>query len=132
VRPARAPVAALAIAALGLALLALDLPLCPVAGVIGIPCPGCGLGRATLALARGEVAHALALHPLVLVVLPTLGLGVLRVARSRRGRITAREGTWVMVLATVLLVALIGVWAARFFGAFGGPVPVAGPIWQAP
>ena len=35
---------------------------CPFKFVTGIPCPGCGMGRATLALAQGSVVESLADH----------------------------------------------------------------------
>lgn len=37
---------------------------CPVRALTGVPCPGCGMTRALLALGRGDVGEALALHPL--------------------------------------------------------------------
>jgi hypothetical protein len=128
----RAPVAAATTAALLAALIALRVPLCPVAALFGMPCPGCGLGRATLALAHGDVRGALAFHPLVLVVLPTLALGTVRVLRSPQVRrpARARSATLFAIAAAALLAALIGVWISRFFGAFGGPVAVAGPVWS--
>jgi hypothetical protein len=46
---------------------------CFFKSVYGLPCPGCGLTRALLALAGGEIASALRLHPLAPLV-PFLGL----------------------------------------------------------
>jgi len=109
----------------------LRLPLCPMAGVLGIPCPGCGLTRATLALAHGDVQTALALHPLVFVLAPiflwAMGSAVYGFVRGTQARrapnpwFASRAAT---ALATVLLVLTLGVWGARFFGYLGGPVPV--------
>ncbi len=57
--------------AAGLVLLAVWTPpddpskaLCLTRRVLGLPCPGCGLTRAISRLLQGELARALALHPL--------------------------------------------------------------------
>jgi hypothetical protein len=111
--------------------LALDFPLCPMAGLAGIPCPGCGLTRATLALVRGDIAVAYHFHPLVFVLAPVY-IGVLGVAawefvagpaasRTPWFDVTGRSAT---IAAVALLVLVLGVWGARFLGYFGGPVPV--------
>jgi hypothetical protein len=48
-----------------------------------------------------------------------------RLAEPRRGRASgSRQTNWTHLVATALLVAVFGVWIARFEGAFGGPVPV--------
>ena len=39
---------------------------CLFHSITGIPCPGCGMGRASLLLAKGDVAGALFMHPLSL------------------------------------------------------------------
>ncbi len=107
------------------------LPFCPMATVLGIPCPGCGLTRATLALLRGDVRGALALHPLVFVLAPVFAAAVGSAALSyvrgpQPGKkpnpwFASRQATW---LATLLLVATLGVWGVRFLGYLGGPAPV--------
>ena len=38
---------------------------CPIGHVMGVPCPGCGMTRAVLALLRGDFAGALRLHGMV-------------------------------------------------------------------
>jgi hypothetical protein len=85
---------------------------CPFALVTGIPCPGCGLGRATLALLAGHPIDAFRFYPMVFVVVPAL-IGFFTFPPAMR--------TWA---AAVLLIAVFGVWIARFGGAFGGPVSV--------
>jgi len=126
----------LALLALGAGAFALAVrsgfPLCPLAGSFGVPCPGCGLTRATLALLHGDVRGALRLHPLVLLVSPLVallsGAVVLDLLRDpahppRRPslRWSARQ---VNVAAGALLALMLGVWIARFTGHLGGPVPV--------
>ena len=105
-----------------------DFPFCPVAALGGVPCPGCGLGRATLALLRGDVHGALHLHPLVLVVIPAMT--VAGAARFGRVAVSPRASALAVTGAGALLAALVVVWAARFAGAFGGPVPVLS-LWAA-
>lgn len=108
---------------------AAGIPLCPVAIVAHQPCPGCGLTRATLAMLHGHVAEASHLHPLVFIVTPVIGVAFAynALAYLRRGQWFASESLrnkWITRAWLVLGVAMVTVWIARFFGAFGGPVPV--------
>jgi hypothetical protein len=107
------------------------LPFCPMATVFGVPCPGCGLTRATLALLHGDVRGALALHPLVFVLAPLFAAAITSSAISHvRGRKPQhRPNPWFASrsatrLGALLLVATLGVWGARFLGYLGGPAPV--------
>lgn len=113
--------------------LALEVPFCPTATLFGVPCPGCGLTRATLCLLSGELAQALRFHPLVVLLAPlyssliaAAALGYVRGARPATA--PARPSLWldrrVTALAWALLGLVLAVWVARFFGAFGGPAPV--------
>jgi len=100
-------------------------PICPAAAVASVPCPGCGLTRAAWALVTGDVAGATALNPLAVVVCPVLGgAAIYAVARYVvTGSVTPNR--WradVILLASVALLTIV--WAARWFGAFGGPVAV--------
>ena len=108
-----------------------DTPLCPTALLFGFPCPGCGLTRATLALARGDLLAAIGFHPLAPLLVPLLafvfGQALLDYIRGTPPALPARAW-WAkrtaLWLASTLLVLLIGVWLARFAGYFGGPVAV--------
>jgi hypothetical protein len=111
------------------AAIATKIPLCPVAIVARQPCPGCGLTRATLAVLHGDLHEAVRLHPLVFVVTPVIALAFSynAIQYVRRGQWFASEklsGRWVNAAWITLGVAMILLWIARFFGAFGGPVPV--------
>lgn len=106
-----------------------DFPLCPTAGLFGIPCPGCGLTRATAAALSGHFAHAFELHPLVYLVAPVYvavlgGLGFSYVRGGGDKPLGPRMNLAVSVLAIGLFVLLFVLWMARFLGYFGGPVEV--------
>jgi hypothetical protein len=106
-------------------LFAIGLPTCPYALALHHPCPGCGLTRATLALLSGDLDGALALNPLSPLVCP-VGAGMTAygmVGYVWRGRV-GLESKAVTFVGTALCLALIVVWCARWFGAFGGPVAV--------
>jgi hypothetical protein len=129
---ARRAVVAVGLVGAGVALVTLGPPLCPTAFFLGVPCPGCGLTRATLALLRGDFRAALHLHPLVFVLSPlfayALGSSLFDYVRgfpSGTARFTARFSERARYGAAAgLLVVALGVWGARFAGYFGGPVPV--------
>jgi hypothetical protein len=109
-----------------------DFPLCPLASTLGIPCPGCGLTRATLSLLHGDVRTALRFHPLVWLLSPLfiafVGSAVVELVRGPRPTPTPSRIHWnnrrLSLVALCVLVLSLGVWLARFAGYFGGPVPV--------
>ncbi|HVW24552.1 MAG TPA: DUF2752 domain-containing protein [Polyangiaceae bacterium] len=110
------------VVALGFIAARLRVPLCPVALLFHLPCPGCGLSRATFALLRGDVREALDWHPLVIVALPALGALALHATSHERA--TAGKERAAVALSALLMGLLVAVWLARFAGAFGGPVAV--------
>lgn len=102
------------------ALLALiPYPTCLVRLALGIPCPACGLTRAALALAHLDLAAAQRFHPLAAALLVvTIGTAIVA--------FLVDDTAWRRVVRVVTSgagVALIVVWALRFAGFFGGPVP---------
>jgi hypothetical protein len=86
---------------------------------LGLPCPACGLTRAGLALARGHLAEASRWNPAAapLVLLFAASIVVAAVVDD------AAWKRFVEIATAVAAVALLVVWGARFFGAFGGVVP---------
>ncbi len=128
---ARRGAVAFALLAAALLLALSGTPLCPTALVLGVPCPGCGLTRATLALAHGDLRAALGFHPLAPLLVPLLavvfGKALVDYVRGtppappERAWWARRTAVW---LASTLLVLLVAVWLARFAGYFGGPVAV--------
>ena len=112
-----------------LLLLTSNIPLCMFARVTHHPCPGCGLTRATLALLQGDVGEALHFHPLSIIISPLMiGFVVykslLYIVKGRWWETDRRRGIWSTRASTALVILTITVWIARFFGLFGGPVPV--------
>lgn len=109
----------LLVAAIGGFLALVPFSTCPIRLGFGIPCPGCGLTRAVLAAARLDFATAQRFHPL------SLALIVITAATVLLAFFTS-DATWRRVVTIVTGsagVALIAVWALRFAGFFGGPVP---------
>lgn len=107
--------------------------MCPTALFLGVPCPGCGLTRATLALLSGDFAAALHFHPLVFVLAPlfiyALASSLVDYVRGGPSGAPSRLAAWFSARARYgaavgLLVVTLGVWGARFAGYFGGPVPI--------
>ncbi len=86
---------------------------CVFRGVLGLPCPGCGLTRAAGHLARGSFAAAFTLHPLALpfaveAVLGWLGWGLVGGDRFRR---FVSENAGALTLANT--VPLFALWLGR-------------------
>ena len=98
---------------------------CPLAALYHIPCPGCGMTRALVLLARGHVEASLQMNALAvpsLVVGALVAVAVLQPAsRAGAGRRLTRVAitSGIVVYAAALLL-----WGLRWFGLFGGPVPV--------
>lgn len=92
-----------------------------------VPCPGCGLTRAASLALHGDFAEATRMFPLWFVVLPLVAI-VFGVDTWRY----VRTGAWSSILGAgpakwigfAVMTALVAIWVARFFGAFGGPAPV--------
>jgi hypothetical protein len=99
---------------------------CPILTVFGVPCPACGMTRATRSALHGDFAHATAMHPLWWLVVPFVGaaftiemVGYLRTGRWGASARVPRSGAILVAVCAIVF----AVWIARFFGAFGGPVP---------
>lgn len=129
---ARVSLAAGLVLALFAVAVLLDGTLCPFANLTGHPCPGCGMTRAALRLVQGDLLGALRLHPLSPLCVPVALVVALEVVlgAGRTGRTgfcerwLTRAGLHPDWIFGVLSLMLLGVWVARFFGAFGGPVSI--------
>jgi len=90
---------------------------CPIFHTFGIPCPGCGMTRATVFLFRGNWKEAMTLHafaPLFLVALMLIGFATLG-PRPQIERMIARTEALERYtgITTLLLGGLIVYWLAR-------------------
>ncbi|GBC82487.1 hypothetical protein HRbin10_01612 [bacterium HR10] len=101
--------------------------LCPFRQLTGLPCPGCGMTRALNALAHGQWARALSLHPLSpIVATGILAVGISAFARSllppqaQRSRWSMRSERaiatpWILRL---MLALALGTWVFRLIHLF--------------
>lgn len=92
---------------------------CPIRFLTGIPCPGCGMTRAWLAVLHLDVAGAFSWHPLFWA-LPLIG--VLHLARHRLG--PRRLDICIGVLIALFLV----VWVMRLILP-GDAISIDAPRW---
>jgi len=90
---------------------------CPLIHALGIPCPGCGLSRATVFLFQGHVKEAVTLHAFAPVLVLALGIITVctlaprqRIERLVTGTETLERYTG---LTIILLSGLILYWLAR-------------------
>ena len=106
-------------AGLHITLVSLSLPSweCPFFRLTGIPCPGCGLSRASILLLRGEVAESFRFHalaPIFLFAILALFLSVVlpksmvQPAIARAELAERKTGLTVLILAGLILY-----WLAR-------------------
>ncbi len=104
---------------LHVALVSLSLPswACPFFQLTGIPCPGCGLSRATVLLLKGDLAGSFRFHafaPLFLIAIVALILSVLLPKSIIQPAIARAELTERKTGLTALILAgLILYWLAR-------------------
>jgi len=103
---------------------------CPIALVLGVPCPGCGTTRAARALLACDFSRAFRIQPAAPIVVLALALlaarGVWLVAREGHAR-SVSEGKFGRALIGALLASALlelCVWTVRWFGLLGGPLPV--------
>lgn len=90
-------------------------PKCPFKLITGLDCPGCGSQRALHALLTGDLAAAWSAHPLLVVALPYLGVGLLlEHLRRRSPRAQRLSDIWYGSRAAVISVGIIfAFWTLR-------------------
>jgi uncharacterized protein DUF2752 len=100
-------------------LMAMGLPgwPCPVRHALGIPCPGCGLTRATAALLHGDWHTSLGLHafaPLFMLALALVAVSSLLPDTPRRSLISAIETIEHRTgISAILLTGVLFYWLIR-------------------
>ena len=99
---------------------------CPVRSLSGVPCPGCGLTRASVAFVRGEWGESLAAHafaPVLVFALAALAVAALLPRRQREAFAALAERAERRTRASAFVTAaLLLYWSARLMflpGAFG-------------
>lgn len=102
---------------------------CAFAKAFHTPCPGCGSTRAVVALATGDIDGFLHANPLgvpMAILAGVIAVDSLRSVFLHGDFRGMAPGVHKVVVRGVLVVAVLefALWIARFFGAFGGPVPV--------
>ncbi|AKF07759.1 DUF2752 domain-containing protein [Sandaracinus amylolyticus] len=110
-----------------LLLAAIEFPLCPTRLMFGVPCPGCGLTRATLAILQLDFAAMWRLHPMAPVMTPIVAWFLSKPILEELGWIP-KHRVFVRVPNVVwgtLLVMFFGLYVARLGGLLGGlPDPI--------
>jgi hypothetical protein len=89
-----------------------SLPGCPLKALAGVPCPACGSGRATLALARLDPAAAFVSNPLfATAALLFVAGGVLALGLALAGRGVAEPQSPSVPVRAGLVLAVAANWA---------------------
>jgi hypothetical protein len=98
---------------------------CPLAALYHIPCPGCGMTRAIALLATGHVRDSFRMNALAAPVLAvSVALAIATFSQDRPAA-EARLRFRLAITATIVTYgAAVALWILRWFGLFGGPVPV--------
>lgn len=81
-------------------------PSCPFLTLTGIPCPFCGLTRATVALGSGDFTAAFTYHPLAPLILALTLWGALLLALGRLPSLASRR------VAIAGAIAILALWIA--------------------
>jgi hypothetical protein len=103
---------------------------CPFATMTHMPCPGCGSTRAVIACMHFHFADALRMNPSAPIIALSASVlvveGLWMVIRDGHARDLAVRGAgrWALRALVVATALQFPIWALKFFGLFGGPVPV--------
>lgn len=81
--------------------------ICVIRNITGLPCPGCGMTRALIALSKLEFTKAVGLHPLSLMMLPFGGLLALSPFNRSLRRLIGNKVFWQLLIAIFLVVYIV-------------------------
>jgi len=119
-RRAAAVIAGAGVLHIGMSLAGFSLWSCPFRGATGVPCPGCGLTRATLELLRGDLSGSLHTHAFAPVFLGALAFILVTLflpERTRKSLLsTLRDCEERTGLTAWVLSGLMLYWALRIMG----------------
>ena len=94
--------------------------LCSFRRWTGLDCPGCGMTRAFISVAQGDVVAAWGYNPASLYFFTLVSLQVpfraVQLWRLRRGRTPIFTGIWGYLPLFVLMILILGQWAVRMAG----------------
>lgn len=94
--------------------------LCSFRRWTGIDCPGCGMTRAFISVAHGDVVSAWNYNPASLYFFGLVGLQIpfrsVQLWRLRCGRSPLLLGGWSYLPLFILMILILGQWAIRFAG----------------
>lgn len=93
--------------------------LCPSVVVTGLPCPGCGLTRAMLAIFRGDFKAAWHLHPFAYLILAYAGVFLFR------RYIQQKKNPHFLTHLKVILAAMVLFYIYRMIRYFPGDPPMS-------
>lgn len=82
---------------------------CPFYNTLHIPCPGCGMSRALMALLQGDIALSLAWNAMLL---PSAAAGILAACLYKKHRKAAMAIVWIWIAA------MLGYWIWRLVFVF--------------
>ena len=96
------------------------LPGCPFLALTGLPCPTCGVSRAALALARGDLPEAFARHPCAtlaaVLILAAVPWAAVHVCAPRAIPLPRLDPRHAVHAARAFAVALLANWAYLLAG----------------
>lgn len=111
--PKQKQLALIALLAVGVfgALILLGIYQCPVYGILGIPCPGCGMSRAAMAMLRGDIALAFAMNPGLFWLILCGGVvalsGVLDIFGCKANTLYKNKWLYVAIFAGLILIYVV-------------------------